>query len=149
MFSENYSQHKTALGSAQRAKDPTLTDGELAVLARSEEVKVRAAVAERVQTPLTALLRLADDESPSVRAGVARNPRADMPLAVREALAADRSPEVLFGLLRCPSLPDSVLAKLAKSRNNDVSAAAKALMKSRRSSGSLGPAGTQVGLASS
>ena len=54
MFSENYTR-QTALAGAQAALDPGLTDHELAQLARSDEAKVRAAVAERTATPLTVI----------------------------------------------------------------------------------------------
>lgn len=148
MFSEDYEVGKTALGSAKRAMDPTLTDGELATLARSDEVKVRAIVAERYQTPLTSLLRLADDEAPQVRAGVARNPRQDIPLEIRERLAHDRSPEVVFAVIKSAGTPEAILKGLTRGMNREVTAAAKAQLKVRKVSGGLAAVG-QMGLASS
>jgi len=124
-------------------------DADLANLARSHEAKIRAAVAEAPQTPLTTLLILASDEAPTVRAGVARNPRADLPVEVRENLARDKSIEVQFGLLKCPTLPESVLVRLGKSGARDVAAAAKQRMKTRKTSGGAQPVFGQVGFASS
>lgn len=149
MFSENYTP-RTALGSAERAHDPSLTDGELAMLARSEESKVRAVVAARPQTPLTTLIKLADDVSPAVRAGVAANPRLDIPLEMREELAADKSPEVLYAVVRCEATPVSVVQKVARNRNRDVALAAKSRLKAIKAGKSVsrGAVG-EVGLASS
>lgn len=124
MYSENYSR-QTARASAERARDPETNDHELATLGRSEEVMVRAAVAERVETPLTVLLKFADDEAASVRAGLARNQREDLPIEVRQELAKDKAPEVLLALLRNPAVPDSVVAKLSRSRQRDIASAAR------------------------
>src|SRR5512143_106677 len=112
MFSEDYEGGKTALNSVAKVMRDDLTDGELATLARSDQLKIRAAVGERVRTPLTSLLILAADESPAVRAGVARNPRVDMPVEMREALAQDKSAEVLLALISCPAVPEKVLSRL-------------------------------------
>jgi len=124
MFSENY-QPRTALESAKKALDPNLTDHELAQLAFSEEAMVRAAVAERPNTPLTTLLRLAADVAPAVRAGVARNQRVDIPIELREDLAKDKSLEVVFALISNPAVPGSLIGKLARSRNRDIAMAAR------------------------
>src|SRR5664279_4917143 len=99
MFSEDHEGGLTARNSVAKIMRDDLTDGELASLARSDQLKVRAAVGERAQTPLTTLLILAVDESPVVRSGVARNPRTDLPYEFREMLAQDKSPEVLLGLI--------------------------------------------------
>ncbi|WP_084106006.1 hypothetical protein [Demequina sp. NBRC 110056] len=130
MFSENYSR-QTALASVQKALDPNLSDHELAVLARSEEAKVRAAVAERPAMPLTSLLKLAQDVSPVVRAGVARNPRPDIPEDLRRDLAADKSPEVVFALIENPAVPDSIIAKLARQVHKEYAATARARLASK------------------
>jgi hypothetical protein len=124
MYSENYSR-QTAIAGAEKALDPNLTDHELAAMARSNEAKVRATVAERPETPLTALLRLAEDEAPAVRAGVARNPRRDMPEEVHLALMKDKSHEVVHALIKNPSVPDRVIAKLTRSRHKDYMVAAR------------------------
>lgn len=124
MNTENYA-HGTATATAHLAVGPHLTDHELATLARSHESKVRAAVAEREATPLTSLILLAQDTSPAVRCGVARNPRADLPLSIRQDLARDRSPEVLFALIANPAVPRSVIAKIARARHKEYSAAAR------------------------
>jgi hypothetical protein len=104
---------------------PHLTDHELATLARSHESKVRAAVAEREATPLTSLILLAQDASPAVGCGVARNPRVDMPLSIRQDLARDKSPEVIFALIANPAVPHSIIARLARARHKEYSAAAR------------------------
>jgi hypothetical protein len=126
-----------------------LTDGELATLARSDQLKVRAAVGERVGTPLTSLLILATDESPSVRAGVARNPRVDIPVELREALAQDKSTEVLLALVECPAVPEKILSRLAHSWNREVASAAKERQRGIKMSGVVASAVGQVGFASS
>ncbi len=149
MYSEDYSQEKTALGSVQKAMASVNGDADLATLARSHEAKIRAAVAEAPRTPLTTLLILAADVVPAVRAGVARNPRVDLPVEVRETLAQDKSIDVQFALLKCPVLPDSALAKLARSGHKEVSSAAKERVKERKASGGAQPAFGQVGFASS
>lgn len=124
MFSDSY-QPQTALQSAQKALDPNLSDHELAQLAYSEEAKVRAAVAERTNTPLTTLVRLATDVAPAVRAGVARNQRVDIPIELREDLAKDKSPEVVFALIANPAVPAALIGKLARGRNKEIAAAAR------------------------
>ena len=149
MYSEDYVHGTTALGSVQKAMESVTSDADLAHLGRSDEAKIRAAVAENPQTPLTTLLILAADPAPVVRAGVARNPRVDLPLEVREALVHDKSVEVQFGLLKCPTLPDSILAKLAKSTIKEIAAGAKEMAKTPKSSGGAQPVFGQVGFASS
>lgn len=124
MFSDHYEQ-RTALQSAQKVLADNLTDHELARLASSEEAKVRAAVAERANTPLTTIIRLASDVAPAVRAGVARNQRVDLPIELREDLAKDKSPEVVFALIANPATPGSILGKLARGRNREYAMAAK------------------------
>lgn len=124
MFSENYSR-QTALASVQKALGADLTDGELAVLARSDEAKVRAAAAERPAMPLTTLLKLSQDPSPAVRAGVARNPRADIPEDLRRELASDKAPEVIYALIENPQVPDSIIAKLARQVHKEYAGAAR------------------------
>ena len=140
MFSENYSR-QTALASVNNALAMDLTDHELASLARSEEAKVRAAVAERPNTPLTSLLLLAQDISPAVRAGVARNPRPDLPVEMRQDLAKDKSPEVVYALIENPATPDSILSKFTRSFHRDYASSAKAVI-ARRKSGATAAAAT-------
>lgn len=131
MFSENYSR-QTALASATKVLAADLTDHELATLARSEEAKVRAAVAERPSTPLTSLLLLAQDVSPAVRAGVARNQRVDLPIELRQDLAKDKSSEVVFALIDNPATPESILGKFQRSFHRDYAIAAKEAMNKRK-----------------
>jgi hypothetical protein len=140
MFSEDYEGGRTARNSVAAVMRDDLTDGELAMLARSEQLKVRAAVGERVRTPLTSLLILAVDESPAVRAGVARNPRVDIPVELREALAQDKSAEVLVALIQCPALPEKILSRLARSWNREVASAAKERQRSLKASGAVASA---------
>lgn len=124
MFSENYSR-QTANASASSSVPDEISEGELAQLARSPEAKVRATVASRTKTPLTSLLRLATDEAPAVRAGVARNERPDMPPEIFEDLAGDKAHEVISALIANPSVPDNIIAKLGRHRTKDYSAAAR------------------------
>lgn len=124
MFSENYSR-QTALASMEKALDPDLSDAALASLARSEEAKVRAAVAERPATPLTTLLKLMTDPASSVRVGVARNQRPDMPLDVHEHLAQDKAVEVIYALIENPTVPDSVIGRLARHFHKEYASAAR------------------------
>src|SRR6187402_930202 len=132
MFSENYSR-QTALASATNLLASDLSDHELATLARSEEAKVRAAVAERPTTPLTSLLLLAQDVSPAVRAGVARNQREDLPIEMRQDLAKDKSSEVVYAVIENPATPESVLSKFLRSFHRDYAIAAKEALNERKS----------------
>ncbi|WP_061963829.1 MULTISPECIES: hypothetical protein [Demequina] len=141
MFSENYSR-QTANASASGAVPDEISEGELAQLARSPEAKVRATVAARTKTPLTSILRLLTDESPAVRAGVARNERHDMPVEIWEDLAGDKAHEVIAALIANPSVPDKVISKLARHRGKDYSASARQrLSASKGKSGILGMVG--------
>jgi hypothetical protein len=149
MFSEDYEGGRTALNSVATVMRDDLTDGELATLARSDQLKVRAAVGERVRTPLTSLLILAADESPAVRAGVARNPRVDIPVELRETLAQDKSAEVLLALIQCPAVPEKILSRLARSWHREVASAAKARQRSLKTSGAVAAGAGQVEFASS
>lgn len=137
MFSENYSR-QTAIASATKVLAADLTDHELATLARSEEAKVRAAVAERPTTPLTSLLLLAQDVSPAVRAGVARNPRTDLPIEMRQDLARDKSSEVVYAIIENPATPDSVLSKFTRSFHRDYAMAAKEAINRRKDAAKAG-----------
>ncbi|WP_062135985.1 hypothetical protein [Demequina aestuarii] len=130
MFSENYSR-QTALASVEKALDPNLTDAELATLARSEEAKVRAAVAERPATPLTTLLKLASDESPTVRMGVARNRRAEMPEDLHDQLAHDKVADVVYALIENPTVPDAIIGRLARQFHKEYASAARARLASK------------------
>lgn len=131
MFSENYSR-QTALASVGKVLANDLTDNELATLARSEEAKVRAAVAERPTTPLTSLLLLAQDVAPAVRAGVARNQRPDLPVELRQDLAKDKSSEVVYAVIENPATPDSILSKFLRSFHRDYAVAAKEALNQRK-----------------
>ncbi|WP_430867564.1 hypothetical protein [Demequina aurantiaca] len=141
MFSDNYSM-QTANASFSSAVPEALSEGELAQLARSPEAKVRAAVGARINTPLTSLLRLLTDESPAVRAGVARNERPDMPPEIFEDLAGDKAHEVISALIANPAVPDRIISKLGRQRTKDYSASArKRLSESKGKSGILGMVG--------
>jgi len=142
MFSENYSR-QTANTSATSTVPDEISEGELAQLTRSPAVKVRATVAARSKTPLTSILRLMTDESPAVRAGVARNERPDMPIEMWQDLAGDKSHEVIAAMIANPAVPDSVIAKLARQRTKEYSAAARKRMAESnvKSSGILGLVG--------
>ena len=122
---------QTALESMAKAMDPNLTDGELATLSRSEEAKIRAVVAARVETPLTTLLKLSSDEAASVRAGVARNQRPELPEDIFDQLSRDTSIEVIYALIENPAVPDSVIGRLARHYHKEYSAAARARMSAK------------------
>ncbi|WP_161794523.1 hypothetical protein [Demequina globuliformis] len=123
MFSENYSR-QTALASL-KDMDQNLSDHELATFAKSDEAMIRAAAAAHPNTPLTTLLKLARDESATVRAGLARNPRPDMPEDIYTDLAGDKVPEVVYALIANPQVPDSLIAKLGRKFNKEYSGAAR------------------------
>jgi hypothetical protein len=108
------------------ALDPSLSDNDLAQLARSDEAKVRAGAAAHPNTPLTLILKLAVDEANSVRAGVARNPRKDIPEEVLRELANDKAPDVVFALIANDSVPDSVIARVMRGKHKDAIGPAKA-----------------------
>lgn len=119
--------------------DPSLSDNDLAQLARSEEATVRAGAAAHPNTPMTIILKMARDEAPAVRAGVARNPRTDIPEDIWRELATDNAAEVVFALIANLSVPDAVVARAAKSKHKDAGGAAKArLSKSGARTGFLG-----------
>jgi len=108
------------------ALDPSLSDNDLAQLARSDEAKVRAGVAAHPNTPMTLILKLAVDDANSVRAGVARNPRRNIPEEVFRELANDRAPEVVFALIANDAVPDTVIARVMRGKHKDAVGPAKA-----------------------
>lgn len=113
MFSDG-SGPTTARQSAQAAIYPGITDGELSALARSSEAKVRAAVAAHAGTPLTTLLKLAQDANKDVRVAVASNRRPNMPAQVHEDLAKDKDVDVVYELIANPAVSDGLIAKLGR-----------------------------------
>lgn len=145
MFSEKYSR-QTALASVQKVLDATLTDAELASLSRSDEAKIRAAVAEQPATPLTTLLKLASDESKVVRVGVARNPRPDMPADLHAQLAEDKSADVIYALIDNPVVSDALIGRLARQFHKEYASAARARLASKGgTAGMLGRLGIPTG----
>ncbi|WP_062310872.1 hypothetical protein [Demequina rhizosphaerae] len=125
MFSDSSAQ-QTARQSVQKVIRAGITDGELQTLARSPEVKVRAAVAEHAGTPLMTLLRLAEDRSADVRIGLARNRRESIPIEVREDLAKDRNVDVVYALIDNPAVPDALIARLGRQLHKEYAKAARA-----------------------
>ncbi|WP_061960794.1 hypothetical protein [Demequina flava] len=123
MFSENYSR-QTALASLKDL-DENLSDQELVRFAKADEAMIRAAAAAHPNTPLTLLLKLVRDESATVRAGVARNPRPDMPEDIYLDLAADKTPEVVYALIANEQVPDAIIAKLGRKFGKEYSSAAR------------------------
>lgn len=124
MFSDDGTR-QVANRSAQGAIIDRLSGGALASLARSPEPQDRAAAAEHVGTPVTTLLRLAEDPSMEVRRGVARNRRAGVPLEVHEDLAKDKSVDVLYALIANPTVPEALVARLARHRHREYAKAAR------------------------
>lgn len=106
--------------------DPSLSDNDLAQLARSDEAKVRAGAAAHPNTPLTLILKLAADEDSSVRAGVARNPRKDIPEEVLHDLAGDKAADVVFALIANDAVPDSIIARVMRGKHKGAVGPAKA-----------------------
>ncbi|WP_062288168.1 hypothetical protein [Demequina phytophila] len=126
MFSDSTSAPQTARKSAQQMITAGITDGELATLSRSPEVKVRAAVAEHAGTPLMTLLRLAEDASADVRIALARNRRESIPIELREDLAKDKNVDVVYALIDNPAVPESLIAKLGRHLHKEYAKAARA-----------------------
>lgn len=109
-----------------RVLDPSLSDSDLAQLAKSDEAKVRAGAAAHPNTPLTLILKLAVDPANSVRAGVARNPRKGIPEEVFRELANDKAAEVVFALIANEAVPDSVITRVMRGKHRDAIGPAKA-----------------------
>jgi|GEM_PF-1183528 len=124
MFSDANTQ-QTARQSAQQAIGAGVTDRELASLARSPEVKVRAAVAAHSGTPLTTLLKLAEDRSADVRIGLARNRRRGIPIELHEDLSKDRNVDVVYALIDNPAVPEAIIAKLGRHLHREYAKAAR------------------------
>ncbi len=75
-----------------RALDPGVTRMELVTLAAHRDMRVRAAVASRVDAPMASLISLAHDDDIRVRQALAGNPTS--PLWVLRTLAVDRRPQI-------------------------------------------------------
>lgn len=125
MFSDNHGQ-QTALQSAQKALAGTISDGELATLARSPEAKVRAKAAAHPSMPIITLLKLAQDVNADVRIGVASNQRAGIPIELFEDLAKDKNVDVVYAIIANPAVPDSLIAKLGRQIHKEYAKHARA-----------------------
>ncbi|WP_296665118.1 hypothetical protein [Demequina sp.] len=124
MFSDDGTL-RTGIGGAFGAMTERVGDAQLAWLARSPEGADRAVAAEHPATPLTTLLRLAQDRSPAVRRGVARNRRAGVPPEVHQDLARDKSVDVIYALIANPTVADEVISRLARHRHREYAKAAR------------------------
>lgn len=141
MFSNSNGQ-RTALQSAQQALAGNISDGELAVLARSPEAKVRAAAAAHPGTPVITLLKLAQDVHADVRAGVASNPRTGVPIELFEDLAKDKNVDVVYALIANPAVPDSLIAKLGRQIHKEYAKHARARLAEAKKGGAPAAAPT-------
>lgn len=130
-MSTDNNPRQSALASVHKSLDPNLSDAALASLSRSDEAKVRAAVAERPATPLTTLLKLAVDKAPSVRAGVARNERPDIPIELHKQLAHDKAVEVIYALIENPAVSDQIIGRLARHFHKEYASAARKRLASK------------------
>ena len=104
------------------AQNRSATAGLLSELAESHDWELRYVAAAHPKMPVSALRRLARDESPRVRAAVARAVSAST--AVLEALVSDRDVWVRRNVASNPSTPRAVLEVLLGDRLAAVRAAA-------------------------
>ncbi len=131
MYSDSIAPYAGS-GSAQQSSTVTADDGDLVTLARSSDVKVRASVAAHPCTPLTTLLKLAEDPAAEVRRGVARNTRRGIPVQVHEDLARDGNCDVIYALIDNPVVPTAVIARLGRQVHRAYSRAARARLADAR-----------------
>lgn len=96
---------------------------QLALLAQSEEPRVRGRVAENPNCPPGLLAWLAQDLSAEVRLSVAYNP--NVPEILLEWLVKDESPDVLFELAENYNLARTLLVRLSQNDNPYVAWRAK------------------------
>ncbi|HEY9869376.1 MAG TPA: hypothetical protein V6D08_09440 [Candidatus Obscuribacterales bacterium] len=106
-----------------KAGNPETPQEQLAVLANSEDRKVRLRVAENPSTPPEVLARLAGDGDAEIRQAVATNQSS--PLWVVFRLAQDNDPTVRHGLAEDLNAPLPVLKLLATDENPYVSCRAR------------------------
>ncbi|WP_159449597.1 hypothetical protein [Demequina sp. NBRC 110057] len=113
-----------ASAEVEEAGQPGLHRTQVAVLAGSKNVLVRAAVAARPDLPLGLLVTLAHDRATEVRAAIGANPTATPP--IMEHLLGDKQVTVLEALLSNPSLSPALVERLAFHRRAEVRHAAAA-----------------------
>ncbi len=116
----------TARQSAEQAIHSGITDGELAALGRSPEVKVRAAVGAHLKTPLITLLKLAQDPHVDVRVAVASNRRPGIPPELHEDLAKDKDVDVVFELIANPAVSEALITRLGRHLHREYARLARA-----------------------
>jgi hypothetical protein len=75
-----------------RALDPEVARMDLVALAAHRDMRVRAAVASRIDAPMASLISLAHEDDLRVREALVANPSS--PLWVIRTLAADRRPQI-------------------------------------------------------
>lgn len=85
-------QLRTHADDIDRALDPDVARSELVKLSVHRDMRVRAAVASRVDAPMASLISLAHERDARVREALLGNPSS--PLWVLHALAADNRPAI-------------------------------------------------------
>jgi len=109
-----------------KAGNPETSQNQLAVLAYSDNHRIRMRVAENPRTPTELLAHLANDTASDVRLAVATN--RSCPLSIVQKLAHDEDPTVRHGLAEDPNTRFEVLRILADDPNPYVSCRARKTM---------------------
>jgi hypothetical protein len=109
-----------------KAGSPETSPSQLAVLAYSDNHKIRIRVAENPRTPPELLSHLAKDSESDVRLAVATN--RSCPAPVVRMLASDADPTVRHGLAEDPNTRFEVLRILTNDPNPYVSCRARKTM---------------------
>ena len=106
----------------------------IAIASEFDDPSTRKKMAERAESPVGFLRRLASDDAATVRAAVAE--RRDCPADVMSLLSADSAPRVRAAVARNPAAPESVLDSAPDDPNSSVREAAA--QNERTSSAALG-----------
>lgn len=109
-----------------KAGSPQTSKGQLAILAYSDNHRIRMRVAENPRTPPELLAHLATDTEADVRLAVATN--RSCPVSIAKKLAHDEDPTVRHGLAEDPNTRFEVLRVLADDSNPYVSCRARKTM---------------------
>ncbi|HEY9792465.1 MAG TPA: HEAT repeat domain-containing protein [Candidatus Obscuribacterales bacterium] len=106
-----------------RAGDPEVSEQQLALLANSENSRIRMRVAENPRATRRILEKLAVDTDPDVRLAVATN--RSSPRYLIEQLALDKDATIRHGIAEDPLTPLTLLQQLCHDGNPYVSCRAK------------------------
>jgi hypothetical protein len=102
-----------------KAANPQISREQLALLAQSDNHKVRRRVAEHSNTPSVVLAQLSQDDHASVKLEAARNSAAPTEIALE--LAHDSDPTVRYGLAEDANISKEALGTLVMDENPYVS----------------------------